>query len=120
MARKRQTEKLLGDNEVLLCNTMSFISTDGSVICTLRIRGEPCRPARKLEYRPIERPLSGALADRNLPQLRDILRDAGFECKVRTSDFFDVRPDASFQAVVGNPPYIRYQSFTGELRAKCF
>jgi adenine-specific DNA-methyltransferase len=36
------------------------------------------------------------------------------------SDFFDVDPGAvqSFDAVVGNPPFIRYQSFSGSNREK--
>ena len=49
---------------------------------------------------------------------RKRLRDAGFPGRVRVRDFFDVEPQPTFDAVVGNPPYIRYQNFTGELRAK--
>ena len=40
---------------------------------------------------------------------------------VRTSSFFDVEPGDlgnAFDAVIGNPPYIRYHGFTGEDRAK--
>jgi len=33
-------------------------------------------------------------------------------------DFFNVEPEARFDAVIGNPPYIRYQQFTGEARAR--
>src|SRR6478735_2592588 len=33
-------------------------------------------------------------------------------------DFFNVQPEARFDAVIGNPPYIRYQQFTGEARAR--
>jgi adenine-specific DNA-methyltransferase len=32
-------------------------------------------------------------------------------------DFFERAPDQSFDAVVGNPPYVRYQSFVGKARA---
>jgi len=46
------------------------------------------------------------------------LREAGFPGKVLVRDFFDVEPAPVFDAVVGNPPYIRYQNFTGELRAR--
>ena len=40
--------------------------------------------------------------------------------KVLTSDFFDVDPRSlpSMDAVIGNPPYIRYHGFTGAARAK--
>lgn len=33
-------------------------------------------------------------------------------------DFFDFEPQARYDAVVGNPPYVRYQDFAGESRAK--
>jgi len=34
------------------------------------------------------------------------------------SDFFAVGADPAFDVVIGNPPYIRYQDFTGEARAR--
>lgn len=34
------------------------------------------------------------------------------------SDFFLVDPDPSYSAVIGNPPYIRYQDFSGTARAR--
>jgi adenine-specific DNA-methyltransferase len=40
---------------------------------------------------------------------------------VRRASFFDIDPadfEAPFDAVIGNPPYIRYHGFTGEDRAK--
>jgi adenine-specific DNA-methyltransferase len=43
--------------------------------------------------------------------------DAGGEPDVRVSDFFTVAPAGGYDAVVGNPPYIRYQEFTGAARA---
>ena len=40
--------------------------------------------------------------------------------RVITSDFFDVEPTSlpTMDAVIGNPPYIRYHGFTGEDREK--
>jgi adenine-specific DNA methylase len=40
--------------------------------------------------------------------------------QILTSDFFDVEPSAipSMDAVIGNPPYIRYHGFTGTAREK--
>lgn len=49
---------------------------------------------------------------------RQRVRDAGGKAHVRQSDFFDVAPEAIYDAVIGNPPYIRYQNFSGEARAK--
>lgn len=49
---------------------------------------------------------------------RQRVRDAGGKAHVRQSDFFDVAPEPSYDAVIGNPPFIRYQNFSGESRAK--
>ena len=46
------------------------------------------------------------------------LRQAGLAADIRLSDFFDCPPEPRFDAVVGNPPYIRYQQFRGEARGK--
>ncbi|KQN00182.1 methyltransferase [Sphingomonas sp. Leaf230] len=41
------------------------------------------------------------------------------EGRIAVGDFFDqVPPKAKFDAVIGNPPYVRYQQFTGDARAK--
>lgn len=40
------------------------------------------------------------------------------EASIAEGSFFDQEPsDSSFQAVVGNPPYIRYHYFSGRMRA---
>lgn len=44
--------------------------------------------------------------------------EAGGRVRMRVSDFFDVEPSPNFDVVVGNPPYIRYQDFSGESRLK--
>jgi adenine-specific DNA-methyltransferase len=49
---------------------------------------------------------------------RQRVRDAGGKARVRQSDFFDVVPEPVYDAVIGNPPYIRYHHFSGEARAK--
>lgn len=49
---------------------------------------------------------------------RQRVREAGGEARVRQGDFFDVAPEPVYDAVIGNPPYIRYQNFSGEARAK--
>jgi len=49
---------------------------------------------------------------------RDALRTIGFESSIETADFFDVEPAPIYDAVVGNPPYVRYQDFAGEARAR--
>ncbi|MGQ0629951.1 MAG: N-6 DNA methylase [Sporichthyaceae bacterium] len=42
---------------------------------------------------------------------------AGHQVRIRTADFLTVPAEARYDAVIGNPPYIRYQDFTGEARA---
>ena len=47
------------------------------------------------------------------------LKAAGMTASIEVSDFFDVDvTDGSYDAIVGNPPYVRYQAFHGEARAK--
>lgn len=47
-----------------------------------------------------------------------VLARTGLQGSVRLADFFEVEPEPVYDAVIGNPPYIRYQSFTGAVRAK--
>ena len=49
---------------------------------------------------------------------RELLRAAGVDANVKVGDFFTVDPTGSYTVVVGNPPYVRYQEFTGESRAR--
>lgn len=44
--------------------------------------------------------------------------DAGGRPHIAVGDFFDHEPDTRFDAVIGNPPYIRFQDFAGEQRVK--
>ncbi|MDP9932525.1 N-6 DNA methylase [Variovorax paradoxus] len=46
------------------------------------------------------------------------VQEAGGEPHIRHSDFFLVEPEPVFDTVIGNPPYIRYQDFAGESRAR--
>ncbi|MBS3941998.1 MAG: SAM-dependent DNA methyltransferase [Actinobacteria bacterium] len=38
--------------------------------------------------------------------------------RVESGDFFDFHPAHSYDAVVGNPPYVRFQDFSGERRVR--
>lgn len=44
--------------------------------------------------------------------------EAGGKARIRTADFFDIAPTPTYSAVLGNPPYIRYQDFRGTQRAQ--
>jgi adenine-specific DNA-methyltransferase len=51
-------------------------------------------------------------------EARTRISEAGGSPTIETADFFDVAPDPRFDAVIGNPPYVRFQEFSGEARAK--
>lgn len=46
------------------------------------------------------------------------LASVGGEALLEVGDFLAFRTDRRFDAVVGNPPYVRYQRFIGQARAK--
>lgn len=47
-----------------------------------------------------------------------LLSEHGFDASIRVSDFFECTPKAEYDAVIGNPPYVRYQQHNGAARAK--
>jgi adenine-specific DNA-methyltransferase len=49
---------------------------------------------------------------------RALLRGAGVDARIEVGDFFCVDPTGSYDVVIGNPPFIRYQDFSGEARAR--
>ncbi|HSY15762.1 MAG TPA: N-6 DNA methylase [Jatrophihabitantaceae bacterium] len=49
---------------------------------------------------------------------RSGLAARGATADIRVADFFTLDPAPRFDAVIGNPPYIRYQDFAGQARAR--
>ena len=49
---------------------------------------------------------------------RQVLAEYGRGGDVRVGDFLATVAEPAFQAVIGNPPYIRYQGFAGEARSR--
>lgn len=47
---------------------------------------------------------------------RDLVQQAGGSARIRVSDFFRTEASPRFDAVIGNPPFIRYQDWTGDQR----
>ena len=47
-----------------------------------------------------------------------VLHEAGFDARIAVGDFFDHQPTATYDAVVGNPPFVRYQNFSGAARVR--
>lgn len=66
--------------------------------------------------------------DLHRPSLDDsqrLLADEGFDAKLMASDFFDLPTPLQFgdkigwqDAIIGNPPFIRYQEFSGDTRQR--
>lgn len=56
--------------------------------------------------------------DESASEARRIVIAAGGDPQIVTSDFFFVPPKRKYTAVIGNPPYIRYQDFNGEARTR--
>ena len=49
---------------------------------------------------------------------KDRVEEVGGAAEITHGDFFLVEPAPVYDAVIGNPPYIRYQDFTGESRTR--
>ncbi|MFD5213108.1 class I SAM-dependent DNA methyltransferase [Microbacterium sp. NPDC058345] len=47
---------------------------------------------------------------------REIVAAAGGRATIRVADFFTTEPRGNYDVVLGNPPYIRYQDFSGDAR----
>ncbi len=47
-----------------------------------------------------------------------LLASRGLAAEIEVGDFFDRDPEPLYDAVVGNPPYVRYQDFVGEARSR--
>lgn len=46
------------------------------------------------------------------------IRPYAGEARLKEGDFFQQPPRAEYDAVIGNPPYVRYQAFSGEPRTR--
>ena len=62
--------------------------------------------------------LHGAeLHDYSAATAQALLRHQGHDARIAVGDFLRSEPEAAYDAVIGNPPYVRYQAFSGESRA---
>ena len=48
----------------------------------------------------------------------EVLAASGVTARLTVANFFDIAPQRTFDAVLGNPPYVRYQAFAGTARVK--
>ena len=49
---------------------------------------------------------------------RSILADAALDADIQVADFFTCEPHSQYDVVMGNPPYVRYQQFSGQARTR--
>lgn len=49
---------------------------------------------------------------------RALVAATGRQAEIMPGDFFGITPERRYDAVIGNPPYVRYQDFSGEERAR--
>lgn len=68
---------------------------------------------------PLRRQMHGAeLHPPSAVAAFDALVEHGVSPSIAIGDFFDFEFDRDYDAVVGNPPYVRFQDFTGEARTR--
>ena len=89
------------------CGEAAFLA---EAVSRLRALGATSIRADQLQGMDIDRP--------SVDAARALLAECGAQVRLSTGDFFDARPASGFYAVIGNPPYVRYQAFTGAARTK--
>jgi adenine-specific DNA-methyltransferase len=82
----------------------------------LHAAGDRLRALGDGRHRPI---LHGVEIHRvSAARARSSLAGRGHQAVIDVGDFFLRAPQTRFDAVIGNPPYVRYQDFTGAARAR--
>jgi adenine-specific DNA-methyltransferase len=66
---------------------------------------------------PPERLFGVELHEASGRKARRLLAGTGESANITTGDFFGFSREGTFDAVIGNPPYVRYQDFSGKARA---
>lgn len=89
------------------CGEAAFLLSAGARLSRLANASRPVGTLHGIEVH--EKSAKAALV---------LTRGAGFDATVEVGDFFEVEPTPVYDVVVGNPPYVRYQDFAGEPRAR--
>jgi adenine-specific DNA-methyltransferase len=89
------------------CGEAAFLT---EAVARLRDLGASAIAADQIQGVDIDGPSVGAA--------RSLLTAIGAPSTLTTADFFDLRVSQKFDAVIGNPPYVRYQAFAGAARTK--
>ena len=89
------------------CGEAAFLHAAATRMNGLAAPG--ARPRGRIEGVELHRP--------SVRAARRLLREQGVPARIHEGDFFAVEPRPEYDTVIGNPPYVRYQDFTGEARA---
>lgn len=89
------------------CGEAAFLNSAGDRLAELGAERSAGTPLNGVELHPD----SAAHASH-------VLRNAGRDARIVVADFFTLEPNPRYDVVVGNPPYVRYQGFAGENRAR--
>ena len=90
------------------CGEAAFLLAAGERLDALaQASGAPCGTLDGVE-----------LHESSAREAERLIRAAGHEVAVQVSDFFLLAPTGTYDAVVGNPPYVRYQDFSGVARSR--
>lgn len=95
------------------CGEAAFLRAAGERLLELAPDGRPDAPD-PAGHPPLE---GIELHGPSARAARAALAGLGIRSRVRTGDFFAIEPRPVYDAVIGNPPYVRYQDFAGEARA---
>lgn len=91
------------------CGEAAFLLAAGARLNELSCRTTDV-PAGRLE--------GVELDESSAREAERLVRLAGLQARIHVGDFFLVRPAGTYDAVIGNPPYVRYQDFSGIARAR--
>lgn len=90
------------------CGEASFLLSAGKRLCALRAKPPAlCKQLHGIEIHP-DSARSAA----------ELLSVAGFGATIDIGDFFSFGPKRQYDAIVGNPPFVRYQQHSGASRAR--
>jgi adenine-specific DNA-methyltransferase len=90
------------------CGEAAFLLSSGTRLRALGCASSDC-----------EGQLSGSeLHPESARAANRLLASRGLAAEIEVGDFFDRDPEPLYDAVVGNPPYVRYQDFSGEARSR--
>jgi adenine-specific DNA-methyltransferase len=92
------------------CGEAAFLSQAAKRLAALRATGDGVATPR---LDGVELHESSAQTARSL-----LAEQTDLPIDIRAADFFTLTPEPVYDAVIGNPPYVRYQDFSGEARLR--